>query len=275
MVKKKTTDIMNKVEEVKEEILTPSEYFEKIKDMKNKCDKTDLINVYNTAVEKMNKYIVTGQKSAAKHLYNICSLAMREMDIINAGFDVFVYREDIDTYIEKVADKCVVCIELENYQREIPDDIVNKIALCKNKELFDKYYIFFTDYTGEERSKVQETKRAKDPILFGTCLIEGRVSERLFFIGDWEDEYCHLTLDKMIMEMSRKYSDGASMKRHAAPIMTLKEAEDLLNGKTTDLKVSNIRTNNEDKAIDGEVKDINEALSARKRRGRKKKSDEK
>jgi hypothetical protein len=39
----------------------------------------------------------------------------------------------------------------------------------------------------------EEIARKKDPILFG--LIEDR--RRLYFVGDWEDEYCNLTLDKI------------------------------------------------------------------------------
>lgn len=229
---------IKKEEETKEEVLTPSEYFDKVKDLKHLCTKEELQDFYNVAMTKFKKFIVTGQKSAARHLYNLCDLVNKEMKIIDAGFDIYVYREDVDTYINNVADDCVVAIELEDYEREIPDDIIDKISKCKEEVLFDKYYIFFTDYTGEHRSKVEEKKRAKDPIIFGSLLIEGRVSDKLFFIGDWEDDYCHLTLDKMISEMTKEYQDGASIKRIARPIMTLEEAENILNGKPNDVLVS-------------------------------------
>jgi hypothetical protein len=101
--------------------------------------------------------------------------------------------------------------------------------------------------------------------------MEGRVSDRLFFIGDWEDEFCHLTLDKMIEEMAREYTDGASMKRHATPILTLKEAEDILEGRTDDVLVSNKRnlpSTKSKKTIDGEAKPV------KAKRGRPKKTED-
>ena len=252
-------------EVVKEEVLTPSEYFDKVKDLKKEVTKEELQSLFDTAMLKFKKYMVTGQKEAARHLFNLCKLAKREMDILDAGITTFVYRADIDTYIDKVADECVVVIEVENYEREIPDDIVDKLVMCKEKNLFDKYYIFFTDYTGEHRSKVEEKKKAKDPILFGNCLLEGKVSDKMYFIGDWVDEYCSLTLDKMIEAMMQKYTDGASMKRSVTPILTLEEAEAILNGKTEDCLVSHKRENTAKDAVEGEVKTLP------KKRGRKKK----
>lgn len=264
------TDVKEEVKDEVSKTLTPSEYFEQIKSMKEKCTKDDLQALYETAMSKFKKYMITGQKDAARHLFNICELAKREMDIIDAGIDTFVYREDIDTFVDNVADDCVVGIELENYEREIPDEIVDKIAMCKEKNLFDKYYIFFTDYTGEARSKVEDKKRAKDPILFGNCLIEGKVSNRMYFIGDWVDEYCDLTLDSMVEKMSREYKDGASMKRSVTPILTLEEAENILTGRTTDVFVSEKRNlKKTTKAIEGEVKEVKKPA----KRGRKKKDE--
>ena len=266
-----------KVEEKKEkEILTPSEYFEKIKGMKNFADREELQAFYDTAMSKFKKYMITGQKEPARHLFNLCKLAQREMDILDAGIDTFIYRKDIDTYVEKVADECVVCIELENYQRDIPDDIVDKLVMCKEKNLFDKYYIFFTDYTGEHRSKVEEKKKAKDPIIFGNCLIEDKVSDRMYFIGDWVDEYCSLTLDKMIQAMTEAYVDGESMKRSVTPILTLEEAEDILNGKITDLLVFNKRESGDTKKKSTSTKEKSTTTEATtpKKKGRKKKNEE-
>jgi hypothetical protein len=52
-----------------------------------------------------------------------------------------------------------------------------------------------------------EVEKAKDPILFG--VLKG--TRNLYFIGDWIDEYCDLTLDKFLstleMEEARKLSE--------------------------------------------------------------------
>lgn len=45
----------------------------------------------------------------------------------------------------KVDNKVVKIVELENYQRRIPEEIIQKIECCKG--IFDKMYVVFTDYT--------------------------------------------------------------------------------------------------------------------------------
>ena len=53
-----------------------------------------------------------------------------------------------------------------------------------------------TDLTEKEREEI----KSKDPILFG--IIQN--SRKLYFIGDWIDEFCNLTLDKMMEIISDK-----------------------------------------------------------------------
>lgn len=80
--------------------------------------------------------------------------------------------------------------------------------------MFDKYYILYTDftYTGEKISSGEinnvSKEKEKDPILFGAFVKDSTTIERttymgdkLYFIADWEDEYCDLTLDKLMREM--------------------------------------------------------------------------
>ena len=85
---------------------------------------------------------------------------------------------------------------------EIPDDLVETIT--KTKDLFDEFYVVFTDYTGKEERKVEKERRDKDPILFGVFKNSVNVSDRFYFLGDWVDEYCDLTLDKMVEEYKAK-----------------------------------------------------------------------
>lgn len=70
----------------------------------------------------------------------------KEREIVSMGINTFVYRDDIEYYINNVASDIVKIIELERYEREIPDEIVEVIAKVKDK--FDQLYIVFTDYTG-------------------------------------------------------------------------------------------------------------------------------
>lgn len=89
-------------------------------------------------------------------------------------------------------------------KRRIPPEIIARIEKCKG--IFDKMYVVFTDYTHREERRVEAVKREKDPILFGTFqdAATRTIVERFYFIGDWVDEYCDLTLDKMVATVQEK-----------------------------------------------------------------------
>lgn len=186
---------------MEEKLLTPSEYFNIVKERKHTVTEDDLDRIYDNCLDLLNKYKITGQKKAAKKLIFHLETIEKEKSVIDAGINTFIYRSDIEDYIDNVAKDVVKVIELENYERDIPEEIVE--VLDKVKDIFDKVYIIFTDYTGKVERTVQKSKRNPDPILFGTFQDESSrtVIERFYYIGDWVDEYCDLTLDKMIDEM--------------------------------------------------------------------------
>lgn len=117
------------------------------------------------------------------------------------GVTTFIYKDTIEDYIANVAENTVKIIELSRYTREIPDELVGTIE--KTKPLFDEFYVLFTDYTGREERKVDKERRDKDPILFGVFKNSSTVADRFYFLGDWVDEYCDLTLDKMVEEYTK------------------------------------------------------------------------
>lgn len=186
--------------EEEKKVYSPSEYFDVLKDKKNQATDEKLANIYENCMELLNKYKITGQIKAMKKLMFHIETIEKEREIVALGIDTYVYRDDIEEYIEDVADEVVKIIDLENYERDIPDEVV--LALEKVKDKFDKFYVVFTDYTGKVERQVQKERRDKDPILFGT--FQDRKSQtvidRFYFIGDWEDEFCDLTLDKMVNE---------------------------------------------------------------------------
>ena len=123
-----------------------------------------------------------------------------------------MYKDTIEDYITNVADKSVKIIELSRYMREIPDELVDTIERTKN--LFDEFYVVFTDYTGREERKIEKERRDKDPILFGVFKNQTNVADRFYFLGDWVDEFCDLTLDKLV----EQYKD----KKNISPLVTTK-----------------------------------------------------
>lgn len=189
------------MEEIKE--LTPQEYFEQVKERKHSITDEELLKVYDNCLELLNKYKITGQKKGMRKLLFHLDCIEKEREIVKMGITTFIYRDDIEEYIDTVAKDTVKIIELENYEREIPDEIVEIIGRVKDK--FDQLYIVFTDYTGKTERQVQKERRAKDPILFGTFQNQTSrtVIDRFYYLGDWEDEYCDLTLDKMVNETKK------------------------------------------------------------------------
>ena len=81
---------------------------------------------------------------------------------------------------------------IKNFTRLIPVDIQEEVSKLVQDEVFDNFVILHYDPndTGEELTK-KEIERKKDPIIFGVI----KESRKLYFINDWIDEYCDLTLD--------------------------------------------------------------------------------
>ncbi len=213
--------LMNEVEE-KDIELNPSEYFEIVKERKQKITDEDLVRIYNNCLDLLNKYKITGQKRGMRKILFHLDCIEKEREIIKMGINTFIYRDDIEEYIDNVAKDTVKIIELEQYEREIPDEIVHTIEQVKDK--FDQLYVVFTDYTGKVERQIAKERRDKDPILFGTFQSENNMSviDRFYFLGDWKDEYCDLTLDKMVNEVRKQ--NGQNIEN---TIKTPKDIEEL------------------------------------------------
>ena len=181
-----------------EEKFTPSQYFNYIKNSKNTITTEALKKSYEVFLKLAEKYNKLGQTESLKKLCFLADTLQKEEKLIEIGITTYIYKSTIEDYIENVADKTVKIIELSRYTREIPDELVETVE--KSKKLFDEFYVVFTDYTGLEERRVEKERRDKDPILFGVFKNSTSVADRFYFLGDWIDEYCDLTLDKMIEE---------------------------------------------------------------------------
>lgn len=192
----------DKKKETVETTITPSQYFDHLKGAKQVITTQALKDSYNTFIQLGEKYKKLGQLESLRKLCFLADTLTKEEKLIELGITTYVYKDTIEDYIQNVADKTVKIIELSRYMREIPDEFVDTIE--KSKELFDELYVVFTDYTGKEERKVEKERRDKDPILFGAFRSNTSVADRFYFLGDWIDEYCDLTLDKMVEQYKAK-----------------------------------------------------------------------
>ena len=215
-------DKMIEVED-KEVLANVREYFEKLKAAKRTITVIELDEVYDNCLVLLDKYQITGQTDAMKKLLFHMETLEKEKDVIEAGIDTFVYLHDIKEYIEKVPQRVVKIIELKRYEREVPDEVLENFA--KVKDLFTEFFVVFTDYTKEHEKK---HKKETDPILFGMFkdMDSASVVERMYYIGDWEDEYCDLTLDRMVSEM--KQATGKNIERITKYPRTMEELKEQL-----------------------------------------------
>lgn len=225
---------------MKNEKMSPQEFFDIIKGKRHKMDDSTLNLIYGNCMDLASKYIATGQQKGLETLYFHLETIEKERELLTKGIDTYILRDDLDEYITDVATEVknntsgvnpVRIIELENYIREIPDEIVETIKETKN--LFTNMYVLFTDYTGADTRKVDSTRKEKDPILFGVFSkkTSGRatVSERFYFLGDWIDEYCDLTLDKLVADVDRRHSKKIT--HSIEKEITLEEIRDAIEGK--------------------------------------------
>lgn len=196
----------------KKKNITPSQYFDFLKNAKNKITTERLKESYGVFIKLGEKYQKLCQKESIKKLCFLVDTLVKEEKLIEMGVDTFIYKDKIEDYIENVANKSVKIIELSRYMREVPDELVETVE--KTKDLFDEFYVVFTDYTGVEERKVQKEKRDKDPILFGVFKNQRNVSDRFYFLGDWIDEYCDLTLDKMVEQYKNKKGYSPAIKNY-------------------------------------------------------------
>lgn len=207
---KETIQIGDKFYNVED--VTPTVYFDYVKDMKKDIADENLQNVAENCLTLLKKTKITGQTKAAEKIFNQYSLIMRELKATTFGFTTIVYKSDIEKFITDISKHPVKIIELENYPREVDDSVLDKLIIAKENELFDEYYILFTDYSMKETKKVAKERRDKDPILFGAfkSVDNNDIPEqRFFYIGDWVDEYCELTLEEMLAQYEKSENVGA------------------------------------------------------------------
>jgi len=113
----------------------------------------------------------------------------KEIELIKMGYPVFLEEEDAVQIIKR--NKGYRSIRLDwiaNFCRLIPTAVRVQLQKVEETRIFDNYVVMHYDPKNIASKKTRE--EAKDPILFGVM----ECSNRLYFIADWIDEYCDITL---------------------------------------------------------------------------------
>lgn len=150
------------------------------------------IKLLEQAVDKAQ---ADGQIAFSEELMKRLFVLCREAELWAMGKKIFLDRPVFDRFRHKTQ-RSVSLTPLKNYARPIPQIVLDEKKRCDDAHLFDGYVIMHYDdpVTVKETEQEKQERRERDPILFGVV----EYSDRLYFVADWEDEFCDLTLDDIL-----------------------------------------------------------------------------
>jgi hypothetical protein len=139
------------------------------------------------------------QTAMTERLKEQLDIVKGEAYLIAMGLKLYITEEQVLRFYEDTDEnKHLKLTYLKNYVKMIPSDIVELKSKVDERGVFDNYVILHYDpFNNSTRMTDREEEIEKDPILFG--VIEN--SRKLYYIGDWIDEVCDLTLEKMMSEL--------------------------------------------------------------------------
>lgn len=185
--------------------------FKKIKKAFTRADERQQEKIVDNLTEIKNNAEELNQQRLFLEAEIKLKNSMAEVEAIKAGYDRYVLKEDVNELIESLKSKDggrqLAFSNLEKYPRVIPQK--NAKLIKQAKKYFDSIYILYT----AKKEEIEKEKIAKDPIAFGVVKYKDGddsltrktsvESNHMFFITDWVDEYCDLTLDKLV-ELSKE-----------------------------------------------------------------------
>lgn len=183
-----------KIEELPEPTpeISVEEFFSSIK---NSVEEIPLVKERIENYEKaLDKFKKLGQIALYENMKMEVEVHRAESQLYGINMRKFVSEENLVKFVKK-SDKKLRLDWVKNFVRFIPHEVTEKKLKADENNIFDNYVVlhYDPDGTGAELT-VEEKEKKADPILFG--VIVGR--RKLYYVGDWIDEYCDLTFDKMV-----------------------------------------------------------------------------
>ena len=177
-----------------------AEFFHGLKHLKKTLiqDNNEILDAYESALEGATEL---GQTALVETLLANKKIILNEALLLDNGVSKYVTEEDVIKFYEGTSrSKNLVLVWIKNFVRIIPKEIQEAKKRADELKVFDNYVVLTYDPKGQMVKLTEKEKEAaKDPILFG--VIKG--STKLYFIGEWEDEYCDLKLED-IMSFANK-----------------------------------------------------------------------
>ncbi len=151
--------------------------------------------------DKVNEFIRVanhakklGQKALFEEIMKDVEIVKLESLLLASGFKTCITEEQIVQFY-KDSEKGLSLHFIRNFGRVIPSEVSTIKDQADELKVFDNYAVLYYDKDQKTyKETYEEREKRKDPILFG--LISG--SNKLYYIADWVDEYCDLTLKQLV-----------------------------------------------------------------------------
>lgn len=192
--------------------IEPKLYFKFLKKKMGFLEKRRLTTQIKKIEKAFDETVVNGQELLSERLMEKIVGYSKEAVLYSQGIRYFIDFEDAEKFKNEIKGGRIEATIWEKYTRVIPKKVIKK------KEKYNNYFDGFVIYhylnkkmekNEQESMTVEEKERARDPILFGVI----KETDKLYFIEDWEDEYCDLTFDKMIDHLGKDDDDYKLMQR--------------------------------------------------------------
>ena len=170
---------------------------------------------YETRMKKLEKlaleYMDKGHNALAEKFMNKLIQETKMSEIIGAGIKFYISKKIIDKNKYKVRDGNISDTPFDQYVNVIPDNVLKEKKRVDDINIFDDFVVYHYHCDSAEAKKEKEEPISseeklamKDPILFGICY---ELPDTLFFIADWEDDYCDLTFSELVDNLDLEDSE--------------------------------------------------------------------
>jgi hypothetical protein len=148
------------------------------------------------------KYIALGHNALGDKFLNKVKEEVAYSELAGARITHFIEESLINKIKYRVKGGHIADTDFDKFTRVIPKKVLKRKKDLDGMKVFDKYIIYH--YWNAELEEKKEKKESissseksamKDPILFG---IRDDLPGKLFFIADWEDDYCTMTFDDLV-----------------------------------------------------------------------------
>ena len=143
-----------------------------------------------------------GQNELLHRLEAELSLSTMENVLYSKGFPKYLTEAQVLLF----GSKCErgLCLDwISDFVRIIPKNVLEAKKKADDLLVFDNYVVLHYDprnLATDKAARARQEDKIRDPILFGVI----EESRKLYFIADWVDEKCDLTLDQVIKSISQE-----------------------------------------------------------------------